>query len=111
MAKFHGKVGFGETVEASPGVHEEQVVERSYFGDVTRASRTLIDSEDLNKDVTLGYAISIVGDEFAHQRFMNIRYVEWRGVRWLVPTVEPQHPRLLLRLGEVYHGPIAAEAP
>lgn len=109
--KFHGKVGFGETVETTPGVHEEQIVERSYFGDVTRASRILSEGEDLNKDLSLGNAISIVGDAFAHANFMDIRYVEWKGVRWVVRDAEPQPPRLLLRLGEVHHGPIAAATP
>jgi hypothetical protein len=37
--------------------------------------------------------------------------VEWVGVRWVVRDAEPQPPRLLLRLGEVYHGPIAAATP
>lgn len=109
--KFHGKVGFGETVETTPGVHEEQITEKSYFGDVTRASRQLTEGEDLNKNLSLGNAVSIVGDAYAQSHFMNIRYVEWAGIRWVVREVEPQPPRLLLRLGEVYHGPVATETP
>jgi hypothetical protein len=37
-----------------------------------------------------------------------MRYVEWAGVRWDVTDVEVQRPRLILRLGGVYHGPLPA---
>lgn len=106
--KFHGKVGYGQTMEMSPGVHEDVIVERFYFGDVTRASRQIAQGENLNSDLSLGNAISIVADSYVTENFFNIRYVEWRGVRWTVSNVEIHPPRLLMHLGEVYNGPSAA---
>lgn len=106
--KFHGKVGYGETVETSPGVHEEVIVEREYYGDVTRVGRRLSQGENLNPDLSLGgNAISIVADAYANGHFFAIRYVEWSGTLWTVPNVEVQPPRLLMYLGEVYNGPTA----
>jgi len=105
MAKFAGTIGFGEQIETKPGVWEDSITKRSYFGDVTRTSRTLREGASVNPDLSVGNSISIVADAYAHEHFFAIRYVEWAGTCWTVTDVEVQRPRLLLALGEVYHGP------
>lgn len=107
MPKFYGVIGYGETVETSPGVWEDQIVERSYFGDVVRNTRRLKEGESLNNDLSVGNSISIVADAYANEHFHALRYIQWAGVLWTVSEVEVQSPRLLLRLGEVYNGPTA----
>ena len=111
MARYHGRVGYGESVETAPGVWEDQIVERSYSGDVIRNARNLREGENLNFDLSVQNSISIVADAYANDHFFAIRYVEWAGVLWTVPSVEVQSPRLLLRLVEVYNGPTPAVAP
>lgn len=108
MAKFHGRVGYGETVETSPGVHEDVITEHIYSGDVIRDTRQLTEADKLNKDLSVSNQISILADAYANDHFFAIRYVEWAGVLWTVTDVEVQAPRLLLRLGEVYNGPTPA---
>lgn len=103
--RFSGKVGYGVTVETAPGVHEDQITELPYFGDVVKNSMTFRAGESVNNDLSVSNSISIVADEFAHGHISNIRYVEWRGALWAVSEVEVQSPRLLLRLGGVYNGP------
>lgn len=110
MARFFGRIGYGDTVETSPGVWVDQIVEYSYYGDVLRNARSLQQGEHLNDKLSVQNSISIVADEYANEHFFNIRYVEWAGTLWTVSTVEVQRPRLLLRLGEVYNGPTAAAA-
>ena len=105
MARYHGRVGYGESVETAPGVWEDQIVERSYSGDVIRNARNLREGENLNFDLSVQNSISIVADAYANDHFFAIRYVEWAGILWTVSSVEVQSPRLLLRLGEVYNGP------
>lgn len=105
MPKFHGKIGFGETTEALPGVYADAIVERYYYGDVIRDSRQLQQRDALNENILVGMSISIVGNAYALEHYLAIRYVEWAGALWTVSDVEIQRPRLLLRLGEVYNGP------
>lgn len=105
MAKFYGRVGYGKSVETKPGVWVDQITEKLYFGDVIRDTRKLVDGEALNDDLSVGNSISIVATAYAKEHFFAIRYVEWAGVLWTVPTVEVQGPRLILRLGGVYNGP------
>lgn len=104
MAKFYGTIGYSETVETEPGIWEEQITERSYYGDLIRNTRKLQTSEGVNDDVNLSNEISIVADPFAYQNFHSMRYVEYMGAKWKIINVEVQHPRLILSVGGVYNG-------
>ena len=105
MAKFYGPVGFGETVETVPGVHELVITERQHYGDILRNTRQLREGEHLNNDLNINNMISIVADPYALEHFHAIRYVQWAGTLWVVSDVEVKSPRLLLRLKGVYNGP------
>jgi hypothetical protein len=106
MAKFHGVIGYGFSQETAPGVWQDTIVKRSYYGDVIRNARYLKEAEHgVNNDLTVGNSISIVADAYANEHFFAIRYIEWAGALWTVQMVEVQSPRLLLRLGGVYNGP------
>jgi hypothetical protein len=111
MTRFYGRIGYGGTVETEQGVWVDDIVEKSYFGDVIRNARNLREGENLNADLSVQNSISVVADAYANEHFFNIRYVEWAGVLWTVSTVEVQSPRLILSLGEVYHGPTPTVTP
>lgn len=107
MAKFSGVVGYAQTAETAAGVSEEVITERTYSGDVVQNRRQLQVGTEVNPTISPSNSISIVADAYARDHFFAIRYVKWAGVRWTVPDVDVQPPRLLLRLGEVYNGPTA----
>ena len=110
MAKFHGRIGFGDTVEGTPGVFADTIVEFTYFGDVVQNRRIIQPGDTLNKDFSVSNSISVVANQYALEHFFAIRYVEWAGELWVVTDVEAQLPRLILQLGEVYNGPTAGVA-
>lgn len=104
MAKFFGVIGFNEgTVETSPGVWEQQVVERQYYGDLIRNSRRLQSTDQLNDDINISNEISIVADPYANANFHSMLYVEFMGAKWKITNVEVQYPRLKLTLGGVWN--------
>lgn len=103
MAKFAGKIGFAVTEETKPGVWTERMVEHRYYGDLTRNTRRLQSSGNLNDNVTISNQISIVADPFAKENFHAMRYVELYGAKWKITSVEVQYPRLILELGDVYN--------
>lgn len=105
MAKFYGAVGYATTEMTDKGVYSEQIVERMYYGDITRNMKRIESGEHLNDDINVNNSISIVADAYAAQNFFAIRYVTWMGARWKVTNVEVQHPRLILTVGGVYNGP------
>lgn len=104
MARFCGKVGYVRSVETSPGVWEDEVTERKYFGDATRIVRTLQTTDKLNDDINVSNQISIVADPFANQNFHWMKYVEFQGAKWKISSVEVSRPRLILTLGGLYNG-------
>lgn len=108
MARFSGEIGYGESVEVTPGSWQDVITEKTYFGDVIRNSRQLREGESVNNDLTVQNSISIVADAYAVEHFFAIRYIRWQGVLWTVQSVDVQRPRLTMRLGGVYNGPIAA---
>lgn len=104
MAKFYGSIGYADTLETSPGVWEEQITERQYYGDLIRNTRRLESSGNLNDNINVSNEISIVADPFANQNFHLMRYVEFMGTKWKISNVEVKYPRLILTVGGVYNG-------
>lgn len=102
-SKYYGKIGYCESVETAPGVWEEKITERSYYGDVVRNSRRLQSTDKVNDDINVNNEISIVADPYAMNNFHSMRYVEFMGAKWKVSNVEVQYPRLILTLGGVYN--------
>lgn len=106
--RFHGEVGYGDTVETTPGVWEDIITARNYYGDVDSNALRASQGNEILETITLSNSISIVADAYAISNFSNIRYVMWNGIRWTINTVMVERPRLILYLGEVYHGPLPA---
>lgn len=104
MAKWCGVIGYAESVETAPGVWKNVFTEHEYCGDVLQDSRRLQNSNQVNDDVVVTNRISIVADPYAFSNFHSIRYATFMGIKWKVPTVDVQYPRLILSLGGVYNG-------
>jgi len=104
MSKWFGKIGYINTVETTPGVWEEQFVEREYFGDLPRNHKRWENTQTLSDNITLQNKLSIVSDPYALQNFQYIRYAEIMGTYWKVTAVDVQYPRLVLSIGGVYSG-------
>lgn len=104
MAKWYGKIGFGVTEETKPGVWEENITERNYYGDVIRNTRRMQTADKINDDINVGNEISIIADPYAIQNFYTMKYAEFMGVKWKITNVDVQRPRLILSLGGLYNG-------
>ena len=104
MAKWFGVIGFAETVETAPGVWEEQIIKREYYGDLNRNTRRLQTTQQLNDDININNEISIISDPYANEHFHSIRYIEFSGMSWKITNVEVVFPRLVLTLGGVWNG-------
>ena len=107
MARFFGKIGYGDTVESpvNSGIWIDEITEYEYYGDVIKTARTLEDGSSLNDNITVQNRISVIADKQAEDHFYGIKYVEWAGARWTVTKVDVERPRLILSLGSVYNGP------
>ena len=105
MAKFYGKIGFVDTKETSPGIWEEEVDERDYYGDILRILHRNQVTNTMSDDITINNQISVIADPYAYENFFAIQFVRWMGKPWRITNVEVQRPRLILTLGGLYNEP------
>lgn len=105
MSKFFGEIGFATQVETSPGIWEDKIIEKQYYGDITRESRRFSASEQVLDNINLSNQLSIIADGYVVDNVQNLRYVRWLGGLWKISYVELKFPRLVLELTGVYNGP------
>jgi hypothetical protein len=108
MAQFYGEIGFGDTVETTPGIAEDVIIERKFRGDVLRAYARSSGGDAVNPDPSLSNSISIVASKYAIANHRKMRYIRFEGELWTIDNVEIKRPRLILGLGDVYNGPLPA---
>lgn len=106
--RFYGAVGYAELQESAPGVWDEVITERHYYGEVIRDQRRLEPvSGKVNDDLRVDNSFSIVADAYAVDNFVNMRYIMWNGNPWTITNVEQRRPRLILQIGGLWDGPKA----
>ena len=109
MARFSGTIGFLRTEETDPenhpGVYNEVLKEKRYFGDVLSNSRRWDQNGNFNEDLAINNRISVVADTFAKANLGAMRYVRWLGDTWKITNVEIQYPRIIITIGGQYHEP------
>lgn len=106
MAKFCGKIGFADSQEreTEPGVWDDVIIEKTYYGDVIRNLRKNEPGIGPNDNININNSISVIGDSYIFKQFSAIIYIEWMGSLWKVTSVDVQRPRLILTIGGVYNG-------
>lgn len=105
MAKFYGSVGFAIQTEVNPGVWQDSIVEKKYYGELVRHNRQVQSGNGMNDDLNVSNEISILADPFANANLPFMRYVEFAGAKWKITNIEVSYPRLRLTVGGVYNEP------
>ena len=104
MSKFYGKVGYIQTEEKRPGIYEEIVTERFYYGDITRRSLRWENTGAINDSINLTNEISIIADPYCYEHLSELRYIEFMGAKWKIASIQVERPRITLTLGGLYNG-------
>ena len=107
MARYYGKVGYAVQKEIRPSVWEDVITERLYFGEtVDRSFRFQNPVDQISNNLMLNTDFDIIADDFAIDHFSNIRYIVYGGTRWCITSVSYDKPRIHLKVGGVYNGPV-----
>lgn len=104
MAKWYGNIGFSQTIETEPGLWEEKVVEKSYFGDLMSNRWKRQGTSEVNDDINIGNQISVVADPYVLNHVSSIVWIEFQGEKWKVTDVEVLYPRLIINFGGIHNG-------
>lgn len=106
--KYYGAIGYSQAdTEQAPGVVEAEIIERKYYGDVSRIGVRSRLAATVLPDLDITHEFRIVADAYANGNFAAMRYINWAGTNWAIRQVEVQRPRLVIRVGGVYNGPTA----
>ena len=110
--KFYDAIGYAESVERplGSGIYEDVITERKLYGEVLRNTRAQREGDKVNNDLSIGNRFSLIADTYADENFESIRYIKWKGRRFLVTDIEFAPPRLLITPGGVYNGPTPSAA-
>lgn len=105
MAKFHGFIGFFEMVDTAPGVSTPTISDIPCKGDILRNRQRTesSSSENLNDNITINNRFSVIADAYMYTNIVNIKYLEWNGIKWKVIDVDIQRPRLILTVRGVWN--------
>ena len=106
--RWHGMIGFETMVEKSDDpnkatVWEPDIITRHYYGDVNRVVKRYDKDDKINNDISINNQFSVISDPFALQNMMNMRWIEWRGVKWKVNEITEEYPRLTINIGGEWH--------
>lgn len=103
MAKCSGKIGFALTVETSPGVFEERIVEKPYKGNITQLNAHVEDENSINSNFRINNNISVVANKYFLENLGHMRYVTYKGLPFKITSFQVIPPRLIFSLGSVYN--------
>ena len=101
--KYYGSIGYAVSEETEPGVWEERIEERNYYGDVLKFYGRGQDDTKVNGEINIQNQISIVADPYAYNNFFSMRYLTFSGAKWKITNVDIQQPRIIINLGGLYH--------
>lgn len=105
MAKWYGQIGFTVTEEIEPGIWaDNEVVIRSYFGDVISNQWLRQTSGEVNDNIKISNQISVIADPYAVNHLSSMTWIEFSNEKWKISKVDVQYPRLIISLGEVWNG-------
>jgi hypothetical protein len=107
MTRFRDKVGFVIPGNLVDGVKEVSVTERVYKGEVLETIASSQEADKVNDDMRLQDRVSFPADTYALENISRIKFVLRLGIPWVAQTVRVEHPRIIVSLGGVYHGPRA----
>lgn len=103
MNKFYDLVGFARRIETTPDVWRDEYIERNYYGDILKDSRTYKSTESLNDNFLVTNTLSIIADDYAYDHLYEIKYIRYRGVLWNIVSINIERPRIILTMGGVYN--------
>ena len=86
--KCSGKIGYARTEETSPGIYQEIIVEKQYYGDIVRNSTQILDSNTINSSIKLNNSISVLCNNYMSDNIGCVRYMTFKKSKWKISNMK-----------------------
>lgn len=103
--RYSGKLGVAQQTEVRPGIWEETITEHDVIGDLVQRTEALDNGDSILPRYRTTTSVSVLARGVGQMDNSNLRYLTHTGKRWTITPVVNQPPRLVIYLGEEYHGP------
>ena len=111
MARFHDKVGFLiPNDDQTTGIASNKAVERPCYGTILEHTKRWDGGDKKNSDLRLDARIEIIANDYVRKHIQYIAYVHYLNYYWTVESFTPSFPRIVLNIGGVWNGEIAASS-
>lgn len=102
--KYSGKIGFAVQIEKAPGVWEDQITERDYVGDILQRTESFTTGTTMMPQVRTVTSVSVLSDGLLKEKYNDIRYITYMGVKWMPSSIVSEWPRIEIFFGDQYNG-------
>lgn len=109
--RYSGMLGISEQKEVDGGVWEEVITEHKVSGTVTQRTETVEQGDSILPRYRTTTTVSVLSRGIGIMDNSGLRYLTMSGKKWVISTHRLRYPRLILYIGEEYHGPGPADPP
>lgn len=106
--RWAGKLGITQQTEVKPGIWDDVIIEVPAKGDLVQRTEALDSGSSVLPQYRTTTSVSVLSTGLPPRSMV---YLTLSGDRRAISSAVYQHPRLVLYVGEVYHGPIAGGTP
>jgi hypothetical protein len=103
MPKCSGIIGYALAVETQPGVWTESITEKTYYGDVVKDNRRIVDQSQINDNLNISNNISVVCNSFMFKNMAFMKFITFIGSKWEISSVDIKPPRIIITIGGIYN--------
>lgn len=103
--RYSGKLGIAQQTEVSPGVWEETIIEHDIIGDMKQRTETFDMADSILPRTATTTNVSVLARSLGQPDTSMYRYLTYAGKNWTISSIVHDHPRLVMYIGEEYHGP------
>lgn len=100
--RYYGRIGFAVSTETSPGVMENKMVYKPYYGDVLY-SLGYWQNKEINDDIKMQNRISVICDDYIQDNLGYAKIIEFDNHFWKIQSFTLEYPRVIITIGGLYN--------
>lgn len=107
--RWAGKIGVSQETDERPGIWEDVIIEFPKMGTVETRTETFREEGNVHATYANSTSVSVLSEGPEMVNYLGFKYITHLGIRWSIASIAYEYPRMVIYLGEEYHGPGPAD--